>query len=128
MILFSHYFNLPLFRKLTLQIELGYHLKNSDEIIAFEDANDDSEEEEEEEEDDDDDDDPFNWSPANILQNVKTIFNVKKKIHEMEEANIKAQQKRDKEQETFGYQSVTNPSKMGFTDKQSPQLKPTRLG
>ena len=43
MILFSHYFNLALFSKLTLPIELSYHLKNSDEVIASGDANDDCE-------------------------------------------------------------------------------------
>ena len=59
-------------------------MKNSDEGIAFGDANDDC------------DCDTFNWSPANNLQNVRSMFNVKKKIHEMAEANIKAQQKRDK--------------------------------
>ena len=87
MILFFHYFNFPLFSKPILPIELSYHLKNSNEGIAFGDANDDCE---------DIDDDTFNWSPANILQNTRSMFNVKKKIHEMAEANIKAQQKRDK--------------------------------
>ena len=66
MILLFHYFNFPLFSKPILPIELGYHLKNSDEDIAFGDANDDCE---------DVDDDAFNWSPANILQNVRSMFN-----------------------------------------------------
>ena len=87
MILFFHHFNFPLFSKPILPIELGYHLKSSDEGIAPGDANDDCEYV---------DDDPFNWSPANILQNMRSMFNIKKKIHEMAEENIKAQQKRDK--------------------------------
>ena len=87
MILYSYYFNLPLFSKLNLPIEVDYNLKNSDEVIAFGDANGNSV---------DDDDNPFNWSPVDILQNTRSMFNIKKKIHEMAEANIKAQQKRDK--------------------------------
>ena len=62
MILCSYYFIFPLFSKPTLPIEVGYHLKNSDEVIVFGDANDNSE---------DDDDDPLNWSPENILQNMR---------------------------------------------------------
>ena len=87
MILFFHYFNFPLFSKPIPPIELGYHLKSSDEGIAPGHANDDCE---------DVDNDTFNWNPANILQNVRSMFNVKKKIHKTAEANIKAQQKRDK--------------------------------
>ena len=56
---------LPLFSKLILPIELGSHLKNSDEGIAPGDANDDCE---------DVDDDTFNWSLANILQNAEHVL------------------------------------------------------